>query len=94
MELKDKLDKINEDYLKEFANDEIQKLKSRIKELESYLKKIIRALTCLSICLSFSLETLNQIGMGMGILINGQGSVKASIRICAAHMQRQRQHIL
>jgi hypothetical protein len=28
----------------------------------------------------------------MVILINGQGSVKASIRICAAHMQRQRHH--
>ena len=39
MELKDKLDKINEDYLKEFANDEIQKLKSRIKELESYIEE-------------------------------------------------------
>jgi regulator of replication initiation timing len=38
MELKDQLHKINEDYLKEFANNEIQKLKSHIKELELYIE--------------------------------------------------------
>lgn len=38
MEFKDELHKINKDYLQEFANNEIQKLKSRIKELESYIE--------------------------------------------------------
>jgi DNA-directed RNA polymerase alpha subunit len=39
MELKDQLLKRNEDYLKEFANDEIQKLKSCIKKLELYIEE-------------------------------------------------------
>jgi hypothetical protein len=39
MELKDKLHKINEDYLEEVANGEIQKLRSRVKELESHIEE-------------------------------------------------------